>query len=472
MSFLPYNNSDIESILFHAEKLVGKQIYELLLESDKKIDIKNKGAIGTIIEEFWFGIMPNSSPKPDFDKVGIELKIIPLIQQKKRLSVKERTKICSINYQTLIDESWESSHAKEKLNKILFIYYLYNKENIENSIIKKVDLWELSKDKSELIIKHDWLNTKQKVLNGYAHELSEKYFKILSPARSGSGGVDKNGRLKDLVTQPNKLYANEALKRAFTLKQSFTNQRWNEINYKIKYESILESLHINNVEEFEYKILKNLHKYTNKSIYWLSQIFEISINNSKNQVATIIKKAIGFKNVKSNIKEFEQLGILVKTIKVREDDDMPLEAISFASMKLKEFIEEEWEESTFKTYINKILFVPVYHISSKLEEKYLGKCFFWSPSFEEEKIIYKEWKMYQNEVKNGACKVRKIKNNSKKGYKEVSQLSKESQTDIVHMRPHGRNSNDRDIDSFGNSIVKQCFWFNKKFMQKLIKDNK
>jgi DNA mismatch repair endonuclease MutH len=371
---------------------------------------------------------------------------------------------------TLINEEWKNSHAKEKLNKILFIYYIYNKENIELSTVKKVSLWELSRDKSEIIIQNDWLKTKEKILDGYAHTLSEKGFHILSPSRSGSGGIDKDGNKKDLVIQPNKLYADKALKRAFSLKQSFTNQLWNEIN-SLKYESILELLDISSMDEFEVKILKELHKYVGKSIVELSKIFDIEIPNGKNQVATVVKKAIGFKNVNSKIKEFEQLGIIIKTIKVRREDFMPFEAVSFATMKLKEFEREEYDESIFKEYIEKILFVPIFSDGKKLEEKYLAKSFFWSPSEDEEVLIRDEWNRYKSEVLLGGCEVTKVKNNSLRGYREVSKLFKESQTKIIHMRPHGRDSNDRDEDSQGNSIVKQCFWLNKKFLQKLIKQN-
>lgn len=462
-----YDDSNEESILKYAKKLVGKSIAEILEDSSKKIDIKNKGIIGTIIEEFYFGIMPNSSPLPDFEKVGIELKIIPLMQQTRKIVVKERTKVCSINYVKLIEEEWPTSHAKTKLNKILFIYYLYDKENIANSCVKKVDLWELGKDKSEIIIQEDWRRAKQKVEDGYAHELSEKEFHILSASRSGSGGVDKNGVLKDLVDQPNTQIEAKALKRAFSLKQSFTNQIWDELN-RVKFESILDSLQIKNIGEFEDKVLSTLHKYNGKSILELSKEFDIKVGNGKNQVATILKKMIGFKNVSSKIKEFEQLGIVVKSVKLRRRDNVPLEAISFPTMKLQEFIEEEWEESTFKSYVSKILFMPVYHDGEGLDKMYLAPAFFWAPSKEEEAQIYKEWKMYQDEVKAGNCRVTKIKNNSKKGYKEVSSLSKESQTQVIHMRPHGKDSSDRDGDALGNSIVKQCFWLNKQFVTKLI----
>jgi len=471
-----YDNTNITSIVNYANKLVGKTIDNVLIASklDDEINIRNKGVIGTIIEEYWFGIKPNSSPLPDFDKVGVELKIIPLIQQKTKIAVKERTKICSIDYKKLILETWDKSHAKEKLNKVLFIYYLYDKDNIRNSLIKKIDLWELNQGNNEFIIKYDWLNVQQKVKDGYAHELSESLCKVLAPARSGSGGKDKNGKLKDLVIQPIQRYSNDALKRSFALKQSFTNQRWNELNKKIKYESIIDSLHINEFDKFENVILKNINKYQGKSIQALSNIFSLNISSrSKNQIATIIKKSIGFKSVKSTIKEFEQLGIMVKTIKVRRNDNYPFEAISFQTMKLQELIEENWKESTFKEYINKILFVPVYsdNKDSTLEEKYIGKSFFWSPSREEENSISKEWEQYKDEVLNGQCKVHKVTVKSKKGFKEVSELSKESETLIIHMRPHGRDSNDRDEDSLGNSIVKQCFWLNKNFIQKLLNEN-
>jgi DNA mismatch repair protein MutH len=471
-----YDNSNITSIVKYANKLIGKTIDNIIISSpyENIYKTKDKGNIGKIIEKHWFDIEPNSSSLPDFDKVGVELKIIPLIQQKTKIAVKERTKVCSIDYKKLILETWDKSHAKEKLNKVLFIYYMYDKDNIKNSLIKKIDLWELSQGNNEFIIKYDWLNVQQKVKDGYAHELSESLCKVLAPSRSGSGGKDKNGKLKDLVIQPIQKYSNEALKRSFALKQSFTNQRWNELNKKINYESIIDSIEIKDFNNFDKLILDKINLYKDKSLTELSDIFNLKLtNNSKSKEASIVKKAIGFKSVKSKIKEFEQLGIIVKTINVRIKDNKPFEGILFPAMKLKEFEIEKWEESIFKEYINKILFIPIYKEKDKvpLNKKYLGKAFFWSPSLEEKNIINKEWEQYKYEVINGQCKVHKKVIKSKKGFKEISELTKESGTSIIHMRPHGQNSNDRDEDSIGNSIVKQCFWLNKNFIQKLLNEN-
>ena len=161
-----YDNSNIASIVKYANKFVGKTINNIIISSPYAniFKTKDKGSVGKIIEKHWFDIEPNNSPEPDFDKVGIELKIIPLIKQNKKIAVKERTKICSINYKKLILETWDKSHAQEKLNKVLFIYYLYDKNNIKNSLIKKIDLWELNQGNNELIIKYDWLNVQQKVI--------------------------------------------------------------------------------------------------------------------------------------------------------------------------------------------------------------------------------------------------------------------------------------------------------------------
>jgi hypothetical protein len=47
-------------------------------------------------------------------------------------------------------------------------------------------------------------------------------------------------------------------------------------------------------------------------------------------------------------------------------------------------------------------------------------------------------------------------------------LPKESETTFIHMRPHARNADDIDKSLLKTEITKQCFWFNKSFIQSLI----
>lgn len=477
-----YTNASEDEILKRARKSIGLTIEEICKSSH--IDIgtinpKNKGNIGNIIEEVWFGIKNNSSPEPDFNESSIELKIIPLIQNKNnKYSVKERTKICSIDYRKLYEETWETSHAKRKLNKILFIYYVYNKTDLKKSIIKKIDLFEL-KGNDSLIIRKDWKEVWNYVDKGKAEFLTESISNILAASRTGSGGIREDGTFKDLVIQPNSIIP--AMKRAFSLKQSFTNQRWQELNCG-RYESILDRLNINSLD-FENRIIEKLGDLEGRNIAELADLYDIKISSGKNAVATIIKKVIGFKNVNSKIKEFEQLNIQVKTISLRKKDYMPFEAMSFPTFKLKELVKEkfyegsnsendEWENCTLLQNINKILFIPIFKENPKelsLENRVMGKAFFWTPSNEEIKIIEKEWTNYINEINAGKVETTKVP--ILNGYREKSQLSKESDTDIIHIRPHGKDRSDRDEDHLGNSIVKQSFWLNKKFLQKLVRNN-
>jgi DNA mismatch repair endonuclease MutH len=272
------------------------------------------------------------------------------------------------------------------------------------------------KDNNENIIKDDWIIVYENVKNGKAHELSETLCKILAPSRSGSGGKDKNGRLRDLVIQPNKIYQEFALKRAFSLKSSFTNQRWNELNNK-KYESIIDNNNIK-INNFEDVILKKLQELENLMLKDVANKFNIKIPKGKNAAATIVKKALGFKNVNARIKEFEQYGIQVKVIPLRLSDYKPWEAVSFPTFKFKELIKEkfysgekdgeEWDDCSLLKEINRILFIPIIRDKKEgtpLEKRRIGKSFFWSPSNEQLEIIEKEWKNYIQEIKDGKVEV-------------------------------------------------------------------
>ena len=82
-----YDPSNEDAILARAKDLIGLSVQNVILlsplDSKTKLHPRNKGAVGNIIEEHWFGIKNNPSPEPDFIEVGIELKVIPLEMKKK-----------------------------------------------------------------------------------------------------------------------------------------------------------------------------------------------------------------------------------------------------------------------------------------------------------------------------------------------------------------------------------------------------
>jgi len=472
-----YDHTDEESIMARARMLKGKTLGFVSKNSpyeEEAFKKSNKGNIGNFIEKHWFGILNNSNPAPDFEEAGIELKVCPIKRSSGALVTDQRTKICSIDFLKLYEETWESSHVKNKLNKVLFIFY-QRKEEHEDLYDKKVlgaALWELSKQDRLDTIVSDWHTAYNVNIHGMSHELSETFFDILSTSRT-TGGITIDGD-KDMVKQPNINFETYAKKRAFSLKSSYTKQFWQEYKKPESFESIVQSLNVSKTKNFEDELMKSFAPYIGKNIGEIAERFEIPIPSSKSAVATIVKKMIGFKSVKSKIKEFEQLGILVKTVPIKTSDNSLFESISFPKFLIREFTKENWDESTFSEYINRILFVPVSREERKgidVKDRVLEKPFFWSPTSLQLGLIINEWEMYKTQASEKLVIYKKPWDN-KKGYVEqITNLSNEKETKIIHIRPHGQNSKDRDEDNFGTSVIKQSFWLNKKFVKKLVIDS-
>ena len=106
-----------------------------------------------------------------------------------------------------------------------------------------------------------------------------------------------------------------------------------------------------------------------------------------------------------------------------------------------------------------------------IKDRVLEKPFFWSPSTEEIETIKHEWESYKNQASQRLNIYKKPWKN-KKGYiEQITNLSNEKATEIIHIRPHAQNSDDRDEDNYGTSVIKQSFWLNKKFVEKLVNDS-
>ena len=459
-----YSKANEEDILSRASSLIGKNFQNISkLSQHPKGDFNsaNKGNAGNFIEHHWFGIKNNSTPEPDFLEAGIELKVCPLITRKTKGNVvKENTKACSINYFSLIDEEWNASHFKSKMRKVLFVFYQHNSENFLSQKVLNIALWHLHDN--EGIIKIDWTKARNMVREGKAHELSMTNHRVMGPNTSGTG---------KMKPQPVTTYQATAKERSFMFKAGFINQFWQSLEHPEKYESIYNTLKLEVDDNFELELLNKINKYEGKTIGEIAHLLKINVPKSKSAAPIVLRKAIGFNKENSRINEFEQLGITIKTIPVREGDLRPLQSTSFPYIKFKELeAEESWELSSLSGHLTRILFLPVIRVSDKAQagQAKLGKAFFWSPSVEELIVIRKEWQMYRDDVAKGKAKVRIVKVNSNKGFKEVTSLPKGSDTEIIHMRPHSTKDAEKDVDSFGNLITKHCFWLNPKFVQKLL----
>jgi DNA mismatch repair protein MutH len=79
--------------------------------------VRNKGFAGHVVQAA-LGAPTDNSPRRDLVAFGLEIKTIPL---RVDLTVREATKIASLNYQHLLDSAWRTSHVYQKMRTTLFV---------------------------------------------------------------------------------------------------------------------------------------------------------------------------------------------------------------------------------------------------------------------------------------------------------------------------------------------------------------
>lgn len=121
-SLVPLSSSpDSEAqLMAQAQRLAGYSLGELARLAGLPIpqDLKrDKGWIGLLLE-VWLGASAGSKPEQDFAALGVELKTIPVDSQGKPL---ETTFVCVAPLTGNTGITWETSHVKHKLNRVLWV---------------------------------------------------------------------------------------------------------------------------------------------------------------------------------------------------------------------------------------------------------------------------------------------------------------------------------------------------------------
>lgn len=107
-------------LMAQAQRLAGYSLGELARLAGLPIpqDLKrDKGWIGLLLE-VWLGASAGSKPEQDFAALGVELKTIPVDSQGKPL---ETTFVCVAPLTGNTGITWETSHVKHKLNRVLWV---------------------------------------------------------------------------------------------------------------------------------------------------------------------------------------------------------------------------------------------------------------------------------------------------------------------------------------------------------------
>lgn len=486
---IKYDATNPLSIEKYAQQLIGKSFLDVVKEAEINEDIKvniidkygkskNKGSLGQLLEEHYFGYKLNSNQQADFYEAGVELKVSPYQKLKRgKLSAGERLVITMIGYDKPIELDFETSHVFEKIKILLLVYYLRDKD-IKNKLLYPIDFIKLFSPPEEdmKIIKDDYEKIVRKIQDGRAHELSEGDTMYLGACTKGATAK------KSTVSQ----YYGEnipARKRAFCFKNSYMTYILNKYIAKNldTYEPIVQDAGELQHITFDKLVISKINSYVGYMDKELCDLFGREYNGNKSQWIDLAYRMLGIKS--NRAAEFLKANIVVKAIRLEENCSIK-ESSSLPQMKLKEFINEEWEESKLRSYFEetKFLFV-VFKKNGQFYE--LRGCQMWNmPYTDLECIVKSGWENVKSIVTNG---VKLIKTERLNGRIVIeNNLPGKKDNAIIHMKAHcgqsfyvledgeevgkGNYSHAEELPD-GRWMVKQSFWINNTYILKQLNEN-
>lgn len=453
-----YNS--IEEVLDIAESAEGKTVGEF--DINNRLDSRgNKGGIGQVLEEGLFKMAVNSRAEADFVDLGLELKVTAIKENKKNdFSAKERLVLNIINYEEDYKDSFEESSFWQKNKNLLVIFYLYKDEldkkdfPIIKSVLHNFDPVDLE------IIKQDWQTIMNKIKAGEAHNISEGDTMYLAACTKGANA-------KSIRKQP---FSNiPAKQRAFSLKSSYMSA----FARRVIDRQLIPSLF--NIDELKSKTTLQLLRerfapYIGKRVSEIAQLMEIPVSTNKAFNANLISAILGVKGTKlETLREFNKANIKFKTIRL-EPNGLPREHMSFEQIDFKRWVKDDWEES--QVYENfeytKYLFVVFQYdetaTQNKDREPYLKGIMLWNMS---EVIIEHElkdlWKTTKAILETGV-ELKPVRNGVS------NNLPGAKFNGICHIRPKGKDGNDKVVLPDGQEITKQCYWLNREYIAGIINE--
>ena len=455
-----YNS--IEDVLDVAQSAEGKTVGEF--DINNRLESKgNKGGIGQILEEGLFKIAVNSRAEADFVNLGLELKVTAIKENKKKeFSAKERLVLNIINYEEDYKASFDNSAFWQKNKNLLIVFYLY-KDDLDKKefpIVKSV-LHEF--DPADLeIIKQDWQTIINKIKQGEAHNISESDTMYLAACTKG---VNANSVRK----QP--FSAIPAKQRAFSLKSSYMTAFARRVIERQSIPSLF------NIDELKSKTTLQLLQerfapYIGKRVSELARLMDISITKNKAFNANLISAILGVKGTKlESLREFNKANIKFKTIRL-EPNGIPREHMSFEQIDFSRWIKDDWEES--QIYENfeytKYLFVVFQYDDTETQNKdrepYLKGIMLWNmPEVVIEHELKDLWKTTKSILETGV-ELKPVRNGIS------NNLPGAKFNGVCHIRPKGKDGNDKVVLPDGQSITKQCYWLNREYIGEILKELK
>ena len=453
-----FDSSSRSEILTYARKLEGFTVLEAIDRIPKDLVLeappsylggsekyRGKGGFGQFLEEVYFGKKNDSISQPDFPEAGLELKTAPLSRTiKNEIRAKERVVLGMINYLNIVHEGFESSHFLHKNTSILLVFYFHDAlKDYFDLEIPLVDVWQCLEEDGKQI-RADWEFIVGKVRNGLAHEISEGDTFFLGACTKGTT------KLKSQVTQPYSEIVAQA--RAFCFKVSYVNHIYKVLLERQKKSKRIEYLHLldNRPLTLEQQIKNKFSPYLGKPIEEIcAELALLCDPSAKGFYASVARTILGIQKKHQKIYEFDAADIQIKTIRV-EPNGTAKEEMSFKAMNFCELVEQEWEDSDLYQILTSKFFFVIFNHDKKEEPYRLSSIKMWNMPEKDLEIAHDVWEDTKAKIISG----------------DFNQFVKIKDRRIVHVRTHGRDSNDLMITPQDTMQTKRSFWLNKAYLKR------
>ena len=437
-----------EDVLKRAQEAIGIPLKDI----DKTGRLSTgKGAIGTVLEESWFGYTPNSEPEPDFTEAGVELKATPYLKSRNGIRAKERLVCNIINYMTEYKKTFKTSDFWHKCSTLLIMSYEHKDDvpkgdlTIDKAVLFSYPIEDL------VIIEQEKKKIINKIRSGQAHLITEGDTLYLAACTKGVNASSvRQQPFSDIL----------AKQRAYSLKSSYMTRILNSYIFGCEEdEHIIKDWHVLTHNAFEEVIIDRLKPYYGKTVAQLSTSFGL-LTGAKNANELLLSKMLGIEGRASQTNEFKNANIVPKTIRIQKNGTIK-ESMSFPTFKFTEIIKEDWESSDLREMLEPTKFMFVIFQEDLSGEYVFDRVMFWNMPAQDLEDVKEVWERTVDVIKNGVKLVhdgRVTRNN----------LPKQSENRVAHVRPHGRDANDTFPLPDGRSMTKQCFWLNRTYIEDIV----
>ncbi len=165
-------------LLERAWAIAGMNLRDLAADADIELpkDLRrDKGWVGQLLE-WHLGAAAGSKPQQDFADLGIELKTIPISYTGKPL---ETTFVCVAPLTGIQGLTWDNSHVKNKLSRILWIPVQGEREiPLGERCVGSPLLWSPNEEEEQLL-RQDWEELMDMIAFGQFDKISARMGEVL-----------------------------------------------------------------------------------------------------------------------------------------------------------------------------------------------------------------------------------------------------------------------------------------------------